>query len=75
MNHEVPDDARDEIDEAVPAPEEVEEPEAAEADVAEQWRPAVPTEEAAAPPEASPEVPEADFAEQHQTVPIDEDEY
>jgi hypothetical protein len=49
-------------------------PEAPEADVAEQRRPAVPHEEAE-PLEVAPEAPEADVAEQRRAVVYDEEDY
>lgn len=71
MNHDISDEPPDELteaDEALP------EPEAPEADVAEQRRPAVPEEEPE-PPAEEPEAAEADVAEQRRAVPYDEEEY
>jgi hypothetical protein len=71
MNHDISDDLPDELTVLGSVGEE---PEAPEADVAEQRRSAIPQEEPE-PLEMDPEAPEADVAEQRRAVPYDEEDY
>jgi hypothetical protein len=71
VNHEVPDNVRDEFVEVDAAPDD---PEAPEADMAEQRRPVIPSEEEPEMVETPVEAADADLAEQQRPVPVDEDE-
>ena len=71
MNHEVPENVREEFDSVGPT---ANDPEAPEADMAEQRQPVFPSEEEPETVEASVETPDADLAEQQRAVPLDEDD-